>query len=321
VYKISVVIPVYNAENFIVHILDKIYAQTFQEFELICINDGSTDNTKEVLEKYAANHDNMRIINQINGGIGNAGNNGIINASGKYLCYIEHDDSLSSNQAFEIMYNNAEKYNLDILSFNFSTEVETTKFNQPINKVITGKEYLLGTYHPAPWCKFYNLEYLRNINFKFREDLRFADTESYPRLMFHAKRVMHIEDVLYIMRLETNKGSVSKTIMNIESANAFAETAITYSHLIEQTNNSDLVKALKKQRMQALIPAARILGAVDSERSKIIFETLLQLDLSQLELILFKNEYKFFYYQYVQNKSKYRHPIIYLLRRFRKLMI
>ncbi|MFA7611374.1 MAG: hypothetical protein WCY51_07745, partial [Sulfurimonas sp.] len=256
------------------------------------------------------------------GGIGNAANLGISYASGKYLAYLEHDDSLVSNNAFEILYDTAEKHDLEILSFNFSTEKEISKLNQPINKVITGKEYLLGSYHPAPWCKFYNLSYINKINFKFREDLRFADTESYPRLMIDAKRVMHIENVLYVMRIAVNKNSVSDTIMNIESAEAFAQTAITYSEIIDkETQGTPLVKALKKQRMQALIPAARILGSINTEKSRKIYSHILSLSLSKFELYLVKNEYNFFYYKFVKKEAKIRHPFIYLVRKARKFII
>ena len=319
--SISIVIPIYNAEKFILHILDKIYRQTFKDFELICINDGSTDNTKEILENYALKHNNMLVINQKNGGIGNAGNNGIKHATGKYLAYIEHDDSLTSDNSFEILYNKAEMHNLDILSFNFSTEKEESRLNQPTNKLITGKEYLLGGYHPAPWCKFYKLSYLQKINFQFREDLRFADTESFPRLFIDVKRVMHINDVLYIMRIAMNKESVSDTIMNIGSAEAFVETAITYSEIINNQEDEDLIKSLKKQRMQALVPAARILGAIESTKSVELYSKVLSIELNTFDLLLIKNEYKFFYYKYIKKDSKVRHPLIYIIRRIRKLLI
>lgn len=319
--KISVVIPIYNAENFIEHILDKVYEQTFKDFELICVNDGSTDNTKNILENYASKHNNMIVINQKNGGIGNAGNAGINYATGKYLAYLEHDDSLASDNAFDILYNTAEKYNLEILSFNFSTETQACKLNQPLNKVITGKEYLLGAYHPAPWCKFYSLAYINKINFSFKENLRFADTESYPRLMIDAARVMHIEKVLYIMRTATNKESVSDTIMNIGSAEAFYETAITYSEIINKVHDKQLIMALKKERMKNLIPAARILGAIDSPKSSEIYISLLNINLTKFELYLIKNEYKFFYYKYVKKESKIKHPWIYITRKIRKFII
>ena len=320
-FKISVVIPIYNAEKFIVHILDKIYNQTFKDFELICVNDGSTDNTKNILEDYALKHTNMIVINQTNGGIGNAGNTAINYATGKYLTYLEHDDSLVSDNVFELLYNTSEKYNLEILSFNFSNEIEDCKINQPLNKVITGKEYLLGGYHPAPWCKFYSVSYLRNISFQFREDLRFADTESYPRLMIDAKRVMHIENVLYIMRITMNKGSVSDNIMNIDSAVAFYETGITYSGIINKEEDIQLINALKKERMKNLIPSAMILGAIDSNISNEIYMKLIDIDLTKFELYLIRNEHKFFYYKHIQKESKFKHPWVYLIRKIRKLII
>ena len=317
--KISVVIPIYNAENFIVHILDKVYNQTLEDFELICVNDGSSDNTQKILEDYALSHNNMIVINQENAGIGKASNIGFSHATGKYVLQLDHDDSLTTDEAFEILYKTAEQYDLEILTFNFSTEAHINKLNQPIKKVITGKEYLLGGFHPALWSKFCKRDFLNEIDFKLKENLRFVDTESYPRLMINAKRVMHIDDVLYFFRTDTNKESVSDNIMNIQSAEAFYETAATYAQLLDELEDLELKKALKKNQMGNAIGCARILGSISSDKSSEIYRKLINLDFTHTELLFIKNEYKFFYYKHVKKEPKVRHPLIYIIRRLRKL--
>jgi len=317
--KISVVVPIYNAENFIVHLLDKIYKQTLTDFELICVNDGSSDNTEEILENYASKHNNMRVINQTNGGIGKATNTGINHATGKYLLQLDHDDSLNTDEAFEILYKKAEEYDLEILSFNFSTEAHVNKLRQPIEKLMTGKEYLLGGFHPALWSKFCRIDFLNKINFRLNEHLRFVDTEAYPRLMIHAQRVMHIDDVLYFFRTATNKESVSDNIMNTKSAIAFYETAATYNQLIDEVEEIELIKALKTNQMANAIGCARILGSINSDESREIYTSLLALNWSPFELLFIKNEYKFFYYKYIKKDPKILHPLNYIIRRIRKL--
>lgn len=319
--KLSIVIPIYNAENFICKLLDTIFKQTFKDFEVICINDGSTDDTKHILENYALNCKNMKVINQKNSGIGKAINVGIDIARGKYIYQIDHDDTLATDKAFEILYNYASKYNLDVLSFNVYSNDKLKKLAQPTYNLMTGKDYLLGPYHPASWCRVYSLEYLKEINFKFREDLRFVDTESYPRLMIKAQKVMHIDEALYVFKIEANSSSVSNNIDNINSAEAFTQTAITYNDLIDMENDIKLKKVLKKERMKNSISAARILGSINTKESEKIYSKLVSLNFSKFESYLLINEYKFFYSKCIQKNSKFKRPWVYLIHRLRKALI
>lgn len=93
---LSVIIPVYNSEKFLSRCLDSVFSQT-GDFEVIAINDGSTDKSLEVLQKYAQEHSNMKIINQENQGVGASRNKGIKEAKGKYLIFVDSDDWLESN--------------------------------------------------------------------------------------------------------------------------------------------------------------------------------------------------------------------------------
>lgn len=90
--KISVIVPAYNAELYLTKCLDSIFNQTFQDFEVIVVNDGSTDHTKQICEQYTASHQNMTIVNQENGGISSARNAGIETSKGEYIVFIDSDD-------------------------------------------------------------------------------------------------------------------------------------------------------------------------------------------------------------------------------------
>ena len=320
--SISIVVPVYNAESFIKSCLDSIFSQTFRDFELICINDGSSDRSLDILRDYAARYSNIIVIDQNNSGIGVSTNIGIDRAKGKYFYQMDHDDSFVNDNALQIMYDVAEKYDLDILSFNYKTSVKISKLKQPSNKLISGKEFLVSeSYHPALWNKLLKMEYLKSINFRVREDLRFVDIECYPRLMIGAKRVMHIEDILYFFKIETNHLSVSKTLSNINSATAYYETAKTYDSLACNESNRNLKKVLIKERFKAIIQAIRIISVVDSEEGYVLYNKLFEFDFLNFEKYLMKNENKFFYNTYVKKDKKIIHPWVYFIRKVTKKFI
>ena len=113
--KVSVVIPVYNVEGYLEECLDSVINQTLEDIEIICINDGSTDNSLEILEEYAKKDNRIKILNQENQGISATRNNGLKICKGKYICFLDSDDYLELNALMET-YDISEKYSLDICS-------------------------------------------------------------------------------------------------------------------------------------------------------------------------------------------------------------
>lgn len=116
--KISIIIPVYNVEKYLPECLNSLVNQTFKDLEFICINDGSTDNSLEILNDYAKKDDRFIIISQRNQGQGTARNNGIKLANGEYIGFVDPDDWVEIN-AFEKLYNTAKENNTKILQFNY----------------------------------------------------------------------------------------------------------------------------------------------------------------------------------------------------------
>ena len=102
--KISVIVPVYNAEQYIRKCLDSIITQTYQNLEIICINDGSQDNTAEILNEYAKADSRIVVIHRQNKGLVSARKEAIKIASGEYVCYVDADDWIDS-EMYMIMYN------------------------------------------------------------------------------------------------------------------------------------------------------------------------------------------------------------------------
>lgn len=114
--KISVIIPVYNVEKYLVRCLDSVLGQTFKDFEVICVNDGSPDKSGEILSEYSKKDNRITVITQKNQGLSMARNNGLNIAKGEYVCFCDSDDTLHP-QCFEIIYELIRKYDADMLQF------------------------------------------------------------------------------------------------------------------------------------------------------------------------------------------------------------
>ena len=125
--KVSVVVPVYNAEKYLEPCLDSLRKQTLKEIEIICVNDGSTDKSGEILAEYAAHDKRIKVITQENQYIGAARNRGIEAATGEYVGFVDSDDIVSPNY-FEDLYNAAKKYNTDVA---IAGEVYTLSLHRP----------------------------------------------------------------------------------------------------------------------------------------------------------------------------------------------
>lgn len=111
--KISIIVPVYNAENFLKRCIESIITQSFEAFELILVDDGSTDNSPMICDLYAVKDSRVSVIHQKNRGVSVARNNGIRRAKGQYITFIDADDWIAS-EYIEILYNNLIKYQAEI---------------------------------------------------------------------------------------------------------------------------------------------------------------------------------------------------------------
>ena len=96
---VSIVVPVYNGERYLRDSLDSLLAQTFRDFEIICVNDGSTDSSESIINEYLERDSHIRVVNQANAGVASARNTGIENAKGRYLMFCDDDDLFAPEHA------------------------------------------------------------------------------------------------------------------------------------------------------------------------------------------------------------------------------
>ena len=160
--KVSVVIPVYNVEKYLEECIKSIQNQTLKELEIICVNDGSPDGSLAILERLAKDDDRIVIINQENAGAGAARNNGVKHARGKYIGFVDSDDSIEPNM-YEEMYEKAEATDAEMV---ISGEIETTEGDNmtfPLAASEVKPEYLeLGTFRAIEYPEILQNVFLWN---------------------------------------------------------------------------------------------------------------------------------------------------------------
>lgn len=219
--KISIIVPIYNVEKYLDKCIKSILNQSFEDFELILVNDGSTDSCGVICDKYKKLDGRITVIHKANGGLSSARNAGIDIARGEYIGFVDSDDYIHEKM-YEILYNNAKKYNSDIVICKEKNvhENEENKSTYKINKFkveqfnnieALKKLYEVRTTFVYAWNKLYK----RNL---FR-DLRYPNGKIYedefitPKLIYKATIITYVELELYFY-LQRN-GSIVKQKFNV----------------------------------------------------------------------------------------------------------
>ena len=210
--RFSIIIPVYNVESYLRDCLDSVLHQTFADWEAICVNDGSTDRSGEILEEYASRDQRFKVIAQPNGGLSSARNTGMTKAQGDYLVFVDSDDWLESN-ALETVAKALDGE--DLLCFSGRRYFEETKaFNaadQLEEKVYeTGMEYYnenaLLHRDFAFVCvvlRAYKRSFLIGNGLRFKEGIYHEDNLFTPIACYYAQGVKVIGDCLYDYRVRS----------------------------------------------------------------------------------------------------------------------
>lgn len=194
--KVSIIVPVYNTENYIERCLNSLVNQTLEDIEIIVVNDGSTDNTGKILQKY---RDKIKIIEQKNSGIATTRNKGLEIATGKYIAFVDSDDWLEID-AIEKLYNKAIDNDFDCVMCNYWYIDDKKKWNgvvsatKDITNINDKKEFIIKMF-PVIWDKLYKREKIKN--FKFKDGVWAEDVEYLYRIMSNINSIGIVEDKLY----------------------------------------------------------------------------------------------------------------------------
>lgn len=218
--KISVVVPVYNVEKYLKECIDSIINQTLEDIEIICVNDGSTDSSLEILNDYAKKDSRIIVINKSNSGYGHTMNMGLNAATGEYVGIIESDDFADKNM-FEDLYKLAKEYDADIVKGDWYNYWSKNKFARKNNRISSAKALKLTNskqdksllrINPSVWSAIYKKEFLNKYNIRFLE----TPGASYQDLAFSfkifalAERVI-LTDKAYLYYRQDNMNSSVKS--------------------------------------------------------------------------------------------------------------
>jgi len=202
--KVSIIVVVYNASEYIQRCINSVKIQTLKDIEIIIVNDGSLDNTKEILEEIAKEDSRIKVINKKNGGVSSARNRGLEEAQGEYIQHLDGDDWIEPTTC-EDMYNLITRENLDIVVTDICRDddngnIEIWRDLDGDKSIYTNEEYLKlffknKAYH-ALWNKLYKRELYNDIqhpiNIQICEDLA-----TLPKLILKAKKIGKIDKAYY----------------------------------------------------------------------------------------------------------------------------
>lgn len=224
--KFSVIVPIYNVEEYLERCIDSVLGQTFGDFELLLVNDGSPDNSAEICRKYLTN-DNVKYFEKENGGLGDARDYGIERAQGEYLVFVDSDDYIESD-LLENVNNVIEKYNSDIVIFDFMlvdmqdnllyVEKQKLKPDAVLN-LKTNKELLL--LEPAAWNKVYKRQLFIENGFRYPARVWYEDLRTTAKVLSGAERIVYIEKAFYHYFLRPgsimNNGNLKRNLEIIDA--------------------------------------------------------------------------------------------------------
>lgn len=224
--KISVILPCYNTEKFLDVCINSLIIQTAENFEIIAVNDGSTDSTPKILENYSKFDKRIKIINKENGGLSSARNEGMNHAKGEYIVFVDSDDWLAPD-FLEKMYFNIKKNKSDYcisnsyVINNINGEIAyflhmDEKFYAPYLKDGCFKEenmppFIWSIISPCAWGKMYRKDFIKN--FKFEEGLIFEDMPYHSECYLNAEKISLVFESLYFYR-QQSQASIINTQAN-----------------------------------------------------------------------------------------------------------
>lgn len=217
----SIIIPIYNVEKYLSECIESVIKQKFDDYEVILVDDGSTDNSGQIADKYAAVNDKIRIIHQNNGGLSAARNTGLNYCVGEYVIFLDSDDFLvdGSLNALSI---EIKKYAPDIIAGygkRFSKDSalqEGVAFRTNLEKITTGRIFYAKALYQnrltvgAPYY-VYNRNYLAKHNFRFMNSLLHEDELWNPIVLYYAERVVDFKFRYYCYRCD-NSSSITRDL-------------------------------------------------------------------------------------------------------------
>lgn len=234
---ISIIIPVYNVESYVTRCVLSVEKQTYENIEIILVDDGSTDNSGRICDNLATNDVRIRVIHKNNGGLSDARNVGIENSTGEYIFFVDSDDWIEFN-TIEYLYEILLKYNSDIAVCGYYDETNIEESSDDLNpqiyeyrsnlEAINGLIFDGAKIGVVVWNKLYRKELFKKIRFiygKLNEDIFFT-----PKVLYYTNRMVASTKKLYHYLVSRQDSIMNKplTRKNLDAIEAFKDNAVFF---------------------------------------------------------------------------------------------
>ena len=219
--SVSIVVPIYNVENYLDECLRSIMYQTLKDIEIICVNDGSTDRSLAIIEKYARKDKRFKIIDKPNAGYGDSMNRGFDMAVGEYVGIVESDDYIEKDM-FETLYKAAKENNCEVVKSDFYEFTSKNKRNQNYINTVTDQKYYnrvlnfndtLEIFHfkMNTWTGIYLNDFIKRnkISHNLTPGAAYQDNGFWFQTLSLAKRIMFLNRAFYHYRQDNPNSSIN----------------------------------------------------------------------------------------------------------------
>lgn len=252
--KVSVIIPVYNVEKYLTRCLQSVCGQTMKDIEIICVNDGSTDNSAHILAEFAAQDSRVKVITQENRGLSEARNRGLDVAEGQYIAFVDSDDFVAPIFV-QTLVTAAEETNSDIVNCNFikvtdetvlkqSKNTDVQVFANPLQQLLIKSNYLKFNV----WNKLYKRSFIGE--FRFAKGLYFEDWIFNTCLFAKAQKLAYVKAQLY--GYQTDNLSIMRSPFDEKKLQDYVQ-GIELVHEFYQQNYPELWRLVKKTRISRTV--------------------------------------------------------------------
>lgn len=227
---ISIIVPVYKVEEYLEFCLESIRAQTYQNIEIILINDGSPDHCPEICNHYAKMDERICVVHKKNGGLSDARNVGLQKAKGEYVAFIDSDDFVK-NDYIESLYTQLQMNNADLVICDYQEVTMNTMEDLEYSKapiIMNNSQALINTYVPqyhgmefVTWGKLYKMSLFKDNNICFPVGKIHEDTFTTYKLLYYASKIVFFPKKLYFYRIREgsimNSGFSEKNLDKLEA--------------------------------------------------------------------------------------------------------
>lgn len=210
--KISVIIPVYNVQDYLEECVESVLAQTYKNYEIILVDDGSTDNSVQICDIYAEKNPAVRVIHKENGGAADARNVGVSTCDGDYILFLDADDFYPDSRMLENLLKEIQKETADVVCFNYCRYTDMLRNVELLSTNMDNLSEIVasGCYTSSGCIKFARKELLKKNNLFFIKGMHCEDVEWNANLLRYAEKIVYRGNIVYAYRVR--KGSMSQNI-------------------------------------------------------------------------------------------------------------